>query len=158
MGAEPVPPVPGKQGTKGPREGFSTARLRLPRPEVPGDVARAPLASQAAFNILAIRVAFSDTPIDSSAAYYNRLLFFQKQFWEQSTGGVAILNADDPRVLAMAERTEARVVTFSAAPGSPGMSRAPVRAADIRLDELGRHEAAGAPLAGQLPLARVQIQ
>jgi UDP-N-acetylmuramoyl-tripeptide--D-alanyl-D-alanine ligase len=52
--------------------------------------------------------------------------------------GVAILNADDPRVLAMAERTEARVVTFSAAPGSPGMSRAPVRAADIRLDELGR--------------------
>jgi UDP-N-acetylmuramoyl-tripeptide--D-alanyl-D-alanine ligase len=34
----------------------------------------------------------------------------------------------------MAERTEARVVTFSAAPGSD----APVRAADIRLDELGR--------------------
>ena len=92
-GAEPVPPVPGKQGTKGPREGFSTVRLRLPRPEVPGDVARAPLASQAAFNILAIRVAFSDTPIDSSAAYYNRLLFFQKQFWEQSTGGLAVLNA-----------------------------------------------------------------
>ena len=51
--------------------------------------------------------------------------------------GVAILNADDPRVLAMAERTEARVVTFSSAPGSPGMT-APVRAADIRLDDLGR--------------------
>src|SRR6266496_2466614 len=48
--------------------------------------------------------------------------------------GVAILNADDPRVLAMAERTGARVVTFSSAPGSD----APVRAADIRLDELGR--------------------
>jgi UDP-N-acetylmuramoyl-tripeptide--D-alanyl-D-alanine ligase len=48
--------------------------------------------------------------------------------------GVAILNADDPRVLAMAARTEARVVTFSSAPGSD----APVRAADIRLDELGR--------------------
>ena len=29
--------------------------------------------------------------------------------------GVAILNADDPRVLAMAARTPARVVTFSAA-------------------------------------------
>ena len=29
--------------------------------------------------------------------------------------GVAILNADDPRVLAMAERTQARVVTFSSA-------------------------------------------
>src|SRR6266567_1821101 len=48
--------------------------------------------------------------------------------------GVAILNADDPRVLAMAERTGARVVTCSSAPGSD----APVRAAGIRLDELGR--------------------
>src|SRR6266567_3560285 len=48
--------------------------------------------------------------------------------------GVAILNADDPRVLAMAERTGARVVTFSSAPGSD----APVRAAGVRLDELGR--------------------
>jgi UDP-N-acetylmuramoyl-tripeptide--D-alanyl-D-alanine ligase len=48
--------------------------------------------------------------------------------------GVAILNADDPRVLAMAARTQARVVTFSCAPGAG----APVRAADIRLDDLGR--------------------
>ncbi len=46
--------------------------------------------------------------------------------------GVAILNADDPRVLAMAARTAARVVTFGCDPGSE------VRAADIRLDELGR--------------------
>jgi len=48
--------------------------------------------------------------------------------------GVAILNADDPRVLAMADRTQARVVTFSCVPGSG----AQVRAADIRLDGLGR--------------------
>ncbi|HEY7012217.1 MAG TPA: UDP-N-acetylmuramoyl-tripeptide--D-alanyl-D-alanine ligase [Streptosporangiaceae bacterium] len=48
--------------------------------------------------------------------------------------GVAILNADDPRVLAMAARTQARVVTFSCAPGST----ASVRAADVRLDDLGR--------------------
>jgi UDP-N-acetylmuramoyl-tripeptide--D-alanyl-D-alanine ligase len=47
--------------------------------------------------------------------------------------GVAILNADDPRVLAMADRTAARVVTFSAA-----QPRACVRAADVRLDDLGR--------------------
>ena len=47
---------------------------------------------------------------------------------------MAILNADDPRVLAMAERTEARVVTFAPRP----VRDAPVRAADIRLDELGR--------------------
>jgi len=56
--------------------------------------------------------------------------------------GVAILNADDPRVLAMADRTAARVVTFSCASepgaGEPGAGGAAVRAADIRLDELGR--------------------
>jgi UDP-N-acetylmuramoyl-tripeptide--D-alanyl-D-alanine ligase len=57
--------------------------------------------------------------------------------------GVAILNADDPRVLAMAARTEARVVTFTASPDArtPHQSHLPqpsVRAADIRLDELGR--------------------
>ena len=33
----------------------------------------------------------------------------------EPAAGVAILNADDPRVLAMAARTRARVVTFSAA-------------------------------------------
>jgi UDP-N-acetylmuramoyl-tripeptide--D-alanyl-D-alanine ligase len=51
--------------------------------------------------------------------------------------GVAILNADDPRVLAMAERTAARVVTFTASPHTR-IPQPPVRAADIRLDELGR--------------------
>ena len=56
----------------------------------------------------------------------------------EPAGGVAILNADDPRVLAMASRTRARVVTFSAQ-GPDGPQRpADVRAADVRLDELGR--------------------
>src|SRR5579872_5276715 len=45
--------------------------------------------------------------------------------------GVAILNADDPRVAAMAARTKARVTTF-------GVPPAPVRAEDVRLDSLGR--------------------
>jgi UDP-N-acetylmuramoyl-tripeptide--D-alanyl-D-alanine ligase len=50
--------------------------------------------------------------------------------------GVAILNADDPRVLAMADRTSARVVTFGVESAHP---RPPlIRAADIRLDDLGR--------------------
>jgi UDP-N-acetylmuramoyl-tripeptide--D-alanyl-D-alanine ligase len=48
-------------------------------------------------------------------------------------GGAAILNADDPRVLAMAARTQARVVTFGVDDGA-----AAVRAADVRLDDLGR--------------------
>ena len=47
-------------------------------------------------------------------------------------GGVAFLNADDPRVRAMAPRTQARVVTFGRDPA------AVVRAADVRLDEQGR--------------------
>jgi UDP-N-acetylmuramoyl-tripeptide--D-alanyl-D-alanine ligase len=47
--------------------------------------------------------------------------------------GTAILNAGDPRVLAMATRTQARVVTFGEQ--DPG---ALVRAADLRLDDLGR--------------------
>jgi UDP-N-acetylmuramoyl-tripeptide--D-alanyl-D-alanine ligase len=47
--------------------------------------------------------------------------------------GVAILNADDPRVLAMAARTAARVVTFGV--HDPAAS---IRAADARLDDLGR--------------------
>ena len=53
-------------------------------------------------------------------------------------GGVAILNADDPRVLAMASRTQARVVTFSAQGPDAPQRPADVRAADVRLDELGR--------------------
>ena len=56
--------------------------------------------------------------------------------------GAAILNADDPRVLAMASRTPARVVTFSC-PGYSssvysGSGSPAIQADDIRLDELGR--------------------
>jgi UDP-N-acetylmuramoyl-tripeptide--D-alanyl-D-alanine ligase len=47
--------------------------------------------------------------------------------------GVAILNADDPRVLAMAARATARVITFGVRDRA-----ASVRAADVRLDDLGR--------------------
>jgi UDP-N-acetylmuramoyl-tripeptide--D-alanyl-D-alanine ligase len=50
-----------------------------------------------------------------------------------AAGGLAILNADDPLVLAMAARTGAEVVTFGAATAG-----ADVRAEDITLDELGR--------------------
>lgn len=51
---------------------------------------------------------------------------------DAAAGGVAVLNADDPLVLAMAARTSARVVTVGEAAG------ADVRAAEITLDELGR--------------------
>jgi UDP-N-acetylmuramoyl-tripeptide--D-alanyl-D-alanine ligase len=46
--------------------------------------------------------------------------------------GAAVLNADDPRVLAMAGATAARVVTFGRSPS------ADVRAAGVILDEAGR--------------------
>ena len=48
------------------------------------------------------------------------------------TNGIALLNADDWRVMAMAARTQARVVTFGQAAG------ADVRAGEVRLDERGR--------------------
>jgi UDP-N-acetylmuramoyl-tripeptide--D-alanyl-D-alanine ligase len=47
-------------------------------------------------------------------------------------GGLAVLNADDPRVAAMARRTRARVVNYGQAAG------ADLRAADVRLDDRGR--------------------
>ena len=47
-------------------------------------------------------------------------------------GGVAVLNADDPLVAAMAGVTPARVVTFGLGPD------AGVRAEEVRLDPLGR--------------------
>jgi len=68
-----------------------------------------------------------------------------------SADGVAILNADDPRVLAMASRTSARVVTF-------GLDRADFRsadfrAADVRLDELGRARFTLVSPGGAVPVA-----
>jgi UDP-N-acetylmuramoyl-tripeptide--D-alanyl-D-alanine ligase len=71
-----------------------------------------------------------------------------------SAGGVAVLNADDPNVAAMAARTRARVVTMSVDPAGPGATEtepggpepgraaagggADVRAAGLTLDDLGR--------------------
>src|SRR5205823_1542744 len=46
--------------------------------------------------------------------------------------GTAVLNADDPLVAAMRERTTARVVSFGASPGSD------VRIVDLTVDELAR--------------------
>ncbi len=51
---------------------------------------------------------------------------------EAAAGGVAVLNADDPLVKAMAARTKARVVLFGEA------DDAEVRAEDVRLDDSGR--------------------
>jgi UDP-N-acetylmuramoyl-tripeptide--D-alanyl-D-alanine ligase len=64
-------------------------------------------------------------------------------------GGLAVLNADDPLVLAMAARTAARVVTVGTAAG------ADVRAADVSLDELGR---AGFTLHAGGDSAQVRLQ
>jgi UDP-N-acetylmuramoyl-tripeptide--D-alanyl-D-alanine ligase len=56
-----------------------------------------------------------------------------------SAGGVAVLNADDPSVAAMAARTQARVVTTSVArAGLEPRGDADVRATGLSLDDLGR--------------------
>ena len=86
-----VPPVPGKHGTPGPREGFSTSGLRPDFALLAGQGQRIRTETQGTYNTLAIRVAFSDTPIDSSSAYYNRLLFFMRQYWGQVSGGAVDL-------------------------------------------------------------------
>jgi M6 family metalloprotease-like protein len=89
---EAVPPVPGKRGTQGPREGFAAVKLPPRAPLAPG-ASGAPGAAQITHNVLAIRVAFADTPIESSAAYYNRILFFMDQYWSQATDGLHVMNA-----------------------------------------------------------------
>jgi UDP-N-acetylmuramoyl-tripeptide--D-alanyl-D-alanine ligase len=60
--------------------------------------------------------------------------------------GVALLNADDPRVLAMADRTAARVVTFGVRPG------AAVRADGVTLDRDARARFTLATPAGTAPV------
>ncbi|PZS30652.1 MAG: UDP-N-acetylmuramoyl-tripeptide--D-alanyl-D-alanine ligase [Pseudonocardiales bacterium] len=64
-------------------------------------------------------------------------------------GGIAVLNADDPLVLAMASRTAARIVTVGLATG------ADVRAAEVTLDDLGR---AGFVLRAAGDMAPVQLK
>src|SRR5262249_34879828 len=46
-------------------------------------------------------------------------------------GGFAVLNKDDPRVLAMVQRTKARIVTFGNAPSDYAQEH-------VSIDELGR--------------------
>jgi UDP-N-acetylmuramoyl-tripeptide--D-alanyl-D-alanine ligase len=60
--------------------------------------------------------------------------------------GVAVLNADDDRVAAMAARTAARVVTFGLSPG------ADVRAEQVRPDELSRAAFTLVTRAGSAPV------
>ncbi|QMU68566.1 UDP-N-acetylmuramoyl-tripeptide--D-alanyl-D-alanine ligase [Streptacidiphilus sp. P02-A3a] len=64
-----------------------------------------------------------------------------------SAEGVAVLNADDPLVSAMASRTKARVVYFGES------ERADVRATDIRLDPAGRPAFTLLTPAGSAPVA-----
>jgi UDP-N-acetylmuramoyl-tripeptide--D-alanyl-D-alanine ligase len=60
--------------------------------------------------------------------------------------GTAVLNADDPRVLAMASVTAAPVVTFGRSPGVD------VRAADVTVDEAGRPSFRLVTAAGAAPV------
>jgi M6 family metalloprotease-like protein len=89
-----VPAFPGKQGTQGPREGFSTVRLRPDFATLPERGERIAIQAQGTYRTLAVRVAFSDTPIDSSDAYYDRLLLFLNQFWNQNTDGQITIQSD----------------------------------------------------------------
>jgi len=85
------PPVPGKKGPQAPRYGRSGSPTSIENIFRSG-VSRAPTQGAQSINVLAVRVAFSDTPIDSSSAYYNRLLFFLNQYWNQMSDGQVTLN------------------------------------------------------------------
>jgi UDP-N-acetylmuramoyl-tripeptide--D-alanyl-D-alanine ligase len=92
------------------------------------------------------------------------------------TDGVALLNADDPLVMAMAERTAARVVTFGTSPlatvraegvtlGSDGRASftlvTPAGTAVVKLRLLGAHNVvnalAAAALAGELGMSVADV-
>jgi UDP-N-acetylmuramoyl-tripeptide--D-alanyl-D-alanine ligase len=66
---------------------------------------------------------------------------------DAADGGVAVLNADDPRVRAMASRTRAAVLTFGLDPG------ADVRAEGVELDALGRASFTLVTAAGRAPVS-----
>jgi UDP-N-acetylmuramoyl-tripeptide--D-alanyl-D-alanine ligase len=70
-----------------------------------------------------------------------------------SAGGVAVLNADDPNVAAMAARTRARVVTTSVAhAGLESHADADVLATGLTLDDLGRASFTLRTRAGSAPV------
>jgi M6 family metalloprotease-like protein len=91
-----APPYPGKLGTQGPREGLSTARLRPDFESMPGRGERIAAEAQGTWKTLAIRVSFLESPTDtlkadSSAAYYDRILLFLSQYWNQVTDGAVVV-------------------------------------------------------------------
>jgi M6 family metalloprotease-like protein len=53
---------------------------------------RAPSIGAQTYSVLAIRASFSDTPIESTTAYYDRLLFFLNQYWSQVSDNQIVLN------------------------------------------------------------------
>jgi M6 family metalloprotease-like protein len=86
-----APPYPGKKGPLAPHYGGAHApTLEAPAPFQTGF--RSPTLGAQTYNVLAVRLAFSDTPIDSSSAYYNRLLFFLNQYWNQASDGQVTLS------------------------------------------------------------------
>ncbi len=85
------PPVPGKKGPQAPR--YTHAPIAgADRPSIfKSGAARAPSLGAQIYTVLAVRVAFSDTPIDSSTAYYDRHLLFLNQYWDQVSDGQVTL-------------------------------------------------------------------
>jgi M6 family metalloprotease-like protein len=87
-----VPPVPNKKGPLAPLPGERVQARKLNRAAAFPGRANAPLQTAQTVNVLAIRASFSDTPIESTAAYYDRLLLFMSQYWSQMSNGMITLN------------------------------------------------------------------
>ena len=81
-----------KKGTLGPHYARSGAARPGAESIFRSDIRRAPALAAQTFDVLAIRASFTDTPIESTTAYYDRLLFFLNQYWSQVSDNQIVLN------------------------------------------------------------------
>ena len=86
------PPVPMKKGTLGPRYARGATTGADAEAVFRSEIRRAPSLAAQTFDVLAIRVSFTDTKIESTTAYYDRLLFFLNQYWSQVSDNQIVLN------------------------------------------------------------------
>ena len=85
--------MPGKKGPQAPRYDHVATGSATGTPIFrPGGAGRAPLQGKQTYTVLAVRVSFSDTPVDSSTAYYDRRLLFLSQYWDQASDGQVTLS------------------------------------------------------------------
>ncbi|MGD8396116.1 MAG: M6 family metalloprotease domain-containing protein, partial [Candidatus Eiseniibacteriota bacterium] len=90
-----VPPVPRKEGFVAAAQRFGPSRRRDDH-RSPFDVVAAFRQQPDTVRAVGIMVDFEDQPMDSTRAYFERVLFHQNQYWEQVTYGQVVIAATIP--------------------------------------------------------------